>query len=168
MGNETSYQEKHFPVLASTSQSQTIESLPDSLPYCDHHEGFIRHQEFLPSEADFTDNSENSVISRRLQFPGNNDWHRTIPGPCGTPSGEKGSFLDALVKKIGGLQNQSSSSDKDQTCGTRDFSSAASLQNSACEILETSQQLTVEEKAKIKNVLDRVKLIDNREAKRIS
>lgn len=171
MGNEISYQDKHYPVLAFEApprHSQTVESLPDSLPYCTHHEGYIRRQESLPSEADYTDSSENSIISRRRQFPGNNNWLRTIPGSCGTPSSEKGSLLDALVKKIGGGTNQNSSSDEDQTGGTRDLSSAASLQDSACEILESSQQMTEEEKAKIKDVLDRVKQIETHEARRIS
>ncbi|VDM17623.1 unnamed protein product [Hydatigera taeniaeformis] len=182
MGNETSYQAHRYPVLAfeaPSRHSHTAASLPDSLTFCAQHENFIRHQESLPSEADYTDSSDNSIISRRRQFPGSNNnnnnpivssfWLRTTPGSCGTPSSEKGSLLDVLVKRIsGGGQNQTSSSDEDQTGGTKDQSSATSLQDSACEFLESSQQLTEEEKAQIKDVLDRVKQVENREAKRIS
>nr|CDS28804.1 protein piccolo [Hymenolepis microstoma] len=171
MGNETSFLDKQYPILAfeaSPSHSQIVESLPDNLPYSVHHEGYIRRQESLPSEADYTDSSENSNISRRLQFPGGNNWLRTIPGSCGTPTSDKGSLLEALVKKIGGGTTQNSSIDEDQTSGARDLSSAVSLQDSACEILESSQQMTEEEKAKIKNVLDRVKQVETLEAKRIS
>ena len=178
MGNETSYQEHRYPVLAcevpSRHHSQATASLPDSLPSCARQEGFIRHQESLLSEADYTDSSENSIFSRRRQRPGNtvntstsNFLLRTIPGSNGTPSSEKGSILDVLAKRIG-LQNQTSSSDDDQTGGTRDLSSVASMQDSACEFLETSQQLTDEEKAQIKNVLNRVKQVESQEAKRIS
>lgn len=181
MGNETSYQVHHYPVLAfeaPSRHSQTAASLPDSLAFCAQQEDFIRRQESIPSEADYTDSSDNSIISRRRQFPGtannsnnpivSSSWFRTTPGTCGTPSSEKGSLLDVLVKRIsGGGQNQTSSSDEDQTGGTRDLSSATSLQDSACDFLESSQ-LTEEEKAQIKGVLDRVKQVENREAKRIS
>ncbi|VDN99466.1 unnamed protein product [Rodentolepis nana] len=171
MGNETSSLDKQYPVLAfeaSPRHSQTAESLPHSLPFSVHHEGYIRRQESLPSEADYTDSSENSNISRRFPFPGNSNWLRTIPASCGTPSSDKGSLLEALVKRIGGVTTQNSSLDDDQTSGTRDLSSAVSLQDSACEILESSQQMTEEEKAKIKNVLDRVKQVETIEARRIS
>ncbi|KAL5111143.1 hypothetical protein TcWFU_000336 [Taenia crassiceps] len=183
MGNDTSYQVQRYPMLAfeaSSRHSETAASLPDSLAFCARQEDFIRRQESLPSEADYTDSSDNSIISRRRRFPGANSnnninpivpssWLRTTPGTCGTPSSEKGSLLDVLVKRIsGGGQNQTSSSDEDQTGGTRDLSSMTSLQDSACEFLESSQQLTEEEKAQIKGVLDRLKQVESREAKRIS
>ncbi|CUT98534.1 protein piccolo [Echinococcus multilocularis] len=181
MGNETSYQEHRYPVLAfeaPSRHSQTAASLPESLTFCAQQENFTRRRKSLPSEPDYTDSSDNSVISGRHQFPrstninnpiASSSWLRTAPATCGTPSSERGSIFDVLVKRISGSgQNQTSSSDEDQTGGTRDLSSTTSLQDSACEFLESSQQLTEEEKAQIKDVLDRVKQVENREAKRIS
>ncbi len=170
MGNEASLQEQRYPVLAferPPTHSQTASSLPDSIAYL-RREDFIRRQESLPSEADYTDSSENSVVYRRRAAAGGNSaaWLRAIPGSSGTPSSEKGSLLDVLVKRLG-APNQASSSDEDPL-GGRDVSSATSLQDSACEVLESSQQLSEEEKAQIKNVLDRVRLVENREAERLS
>lgn len=179
MGNETSQQEHGNPVLTCeipSRHSQTTASLPDSLPLCSRQDSFIQRQESLLSETDFTDSSENSIFSRRRQLPGNTinsstTTIPTIPASNATSSSEKSSILDVLVKRIGtsvGIQQQTSSSDDDQTGGARNLTSTASLQDSACEFLEASQNLTDEEKAKIKNVLNRVKLVENREAKRIS
>ncbi|VDD84041.1 unnamed protein product [Mesocestoides corti] len=170
MGNETSYQDHRFPVLAfkrlPTGPTPTDAS---SLPSTPRREGFIRRQESYPSEPDYTDSSDNSVVYRRRAAGGGNSthWLQTVHGSGGTPSSEKGSLLDLLVRRIS-RQNLASSSDDDQAGGTKDMSSATSLQDSVCEILESSQQLSEAEKEQIKHVLNRVRQVEHREAERVS
>ncbi|VDN33941.1 unnamed protein product [Dibothriocephalus latus] len=124
----------------------------------------MRRQESLPSEADYTDSSDNSGFYRRTR---GSFQARSLQGASGpqfrlADREQKGPLLD-VIKRL--LVTRTSSSEEESGSQARELSST-SLQDSACEVLDASQ-LSEEEKAQIRNVLDRVRTVESRETERL-
>ncbi|KAL7062909.1 hypothetical protein AAHC03_01924 [Spirometra sp. Aus1] len=169
MGNEVSASEtvdyqadpRRSSVTGDVSESSStgrVKIRPDQM----------RRQESLPSEADYTDSSDNSGFYHRQR---GSFTVRSVPGgsqggsqliPRQSDKEQKGPLLD-VIKRL--IVTRTSSSEEESGSQARELSST-SLQDSACEVLDASQ-LSEEEKAQIRCVLDRVRTVESRETERL-
>ncbi|VDM06218.1 unnamed protein product [Schistocephalus solidus] len=167
MGNEVSASE-NIDYQADPRRSSVTGDISDasSAGRVKRHPDHMRRQESLPSEADYTDSSDNSGFYHRQcrsfqsrNPPGGSQFGSQIARRV---SEQKGPLLD-VIKRL--IVTRTSSSEEESGSQPRELSST-SLQDSACEVLDASQ-LSEEEKAQIRNVLDRVRTVESRETERL-